>query len=80
MKKLIEQPIYFFRLAFEKGDKVAIHLHNSPELLISWFGLAKIGAIMVPINVQYLYDECAYIVEKCQPKAVVIEKEFFKYL
>ncbi len=66
----------FLSLGIKKGDRVAIQLYNSPELLMNWFGLAKIGAIMVPINAHYLYDECAYIVKKCEPKAVVIEKEF----
>ena len=66
----------FLSIGIEKGDRVAIQLHNSPELLISWFGLAKIGAVMVPINAHYLYDECAYIVKKCQPKVVVIEEKF----
>jgi len=66
----------FLKFGIEKGDKVAMQLHNSPELLISWFGLAKIGAIMIPINVHYLYDESAYIIKKCKPKLVVVEKEF----
>lgn len=66
----------FFSMGIEKGDKVAIQLYNSPEFLISWFGLAKIGAIMVPINAHYMYDECIYIINKCQPKLVLIEKEF----
>lgn len=66
----------FLSLGIEKGDRVVIQLHNSSELLISWFGLAKIGAIMVPINAHYLYDECSYIVQKCQPKIAIIEEEF----
>lgn len=65
----------FLSLGVEKGDRVAIHLHNSPQLLISWFGLAKVGAIMVPINAHYLYRECSYIVNKCKPKFVVIEND-----
>lgn len=66
----------FHSLGIEKGDKVALQLYNSPELLISWFGLAKIGAVMVPINAHYLYDECSYIIKKCQPKVIVIEEKF----
>src|SRR3990172_3802287 len=34
----------------QKGTKVAVMLPNCPEYLYSWFGLAKIGAVMVPVN------------------------------
>ena len=66
----------FLSLGVEKGDRVLIQLHNSPELLFSWFGLAKIGAVMVPVNAYYLYEECLYITNKCQPKLAVIEEDF----
>lgn len=67
----------FLSLGIEKGDRIALQMHNCPEMLISWFGLAKIGAIMVPINAHYQLEECSYIIAKCQPKAVIIEEEFF---
>lgn len=66
----------FLSLGVEKGDRVALQMHNSPEFIISWFGLAKIGAVMVPINAYYLLDECAYVVLMCKPKVVIIEEKF----
>ncbi len=66
----------FLSLKVIKGDRVAMHLNNSPEFLISWFALAKIGAIIVPINAHYLYEESIYIIKKCKPKVVVIEEKF----
>lgn len=41
----------FLQLGIGKGDKVAIMLPNCPEFLYAWFGLNKIGAVEVPINV-----------------------------
>lgn len=41
----------FLELGVVKGDKVAIMLPNCPEFLYTWFGLNKIGAVEVPINV-----------------------------
>lgn len=66
----------FLGLGIGKGDRVAVQLHNSPEFLFCWFGLAKIGAIMVPVNVHFLHGECAHILMKCAPKAMVIERPF----
>ncbi|OED45115.1 crotonobetaine/carnitine-CoA ligase [Endozoicomonas sp. (ex Bugula neritina AB1)] len=66
----------FLRLGINKGDRVATQLFNSPEFLVSWFGLAKIGAVTVPINVQSLHHETSYIIKKCQVKTVVVGKQF----
>ena len=66
----------FLGLGVNKGDRVALQIYNSPEFVICWFGLAKIGALMVPVNTQYVYGECEYIIKKCQPKVVVIEAAF----
>ncbi|KEF37835.1 acyl-CoA synthetase (AMP-forming)/AMP-acid ligase II [Schinkia azotoformans MEV2011] len=70
----------FLDLGIQKGDKVAIQLYNCPEFLMSWFGLAKIGAIMVPLNTQLTQEECEYIIKKCGGVvAAVIEEEFLPY-
>ncbi|WP_419777191.1 crotonobetaine/carnitine-CoA ligase [Malaciobacter marinus] len=66
----------FLSLGVRKGDRVALHINNCPELLFSWFALCKIGAIMVPINAHYLYNETSYIINKCKPKIVVTEEIF----
>lgn len=66
----------FIDLGIKKSDKVAVQLHSSPEFLMCWFGLAKIGAVMVPINTQYQQEECSYILKKCGAKIAVIEEEF----
>lgn len=41
----------FTALGIGHGDKVAIMLPNCEEFLYAWFGLNKIGAVEVPINV-----------------------------
>ena len=41
----------FSALGVTHGDKVALMMNNCVEFLYAWFGLNKIGAIEVPINV-----------------------------
>ena len=53
-----------------KGDKVCVFLTNSPEFLYIWFGLNKIGLIMVPINLSLKEREIAYIVNHSEAKAI----------
>lgn len=66
----------FLDLGIQKDEKVVIQLHSCPEFLMSWFGLAKIGAVMVPINTQYHQEECRFIVKKCGARTAIIEEEF----
>ena len=52
----------FWELGVRKGDKVSLMLPNVPEFLYAWFGLAKIGAVMVPVNTGFKPSEASYVV------------------
>ncbi|MFB6468708.1 crotonobetaine/carnitine-CoA ligase [Cytobacillus sp. Hz8] len=69
----------FIQIGIKKGDKVAIQLYNSPEILMCWFGLAKIGAVMVPINTKYTQEECKEIIIKCGVATAVTEEKFLPF-
>ena len=66
----------FLARGIQKGDKVALHLDNCPEFFFCWFGLAKIGAIMVPVNARFRFEESAWIIENCQARMVVTRPHF----
>jgi long-chain acyl-CoA synthetase len=44
----------------EPGDRVALQLPNIPQFLISYFGILKAGAVVVPLNVLLRAPEVAY--------------------
>ncbi len=44
----------------EPGDRVALQLPNIPQFLISYFGILKSGAVVVPLNVLLRAPEVAY--------------------
>lgn len=67
----------FHALGVEKGDKIALHLDNCPEFIFCWFGLAKIGAIMVPINARFLAEESRWLIQNCQARMVVTTDNFY---
>ena len=68
----------FLSLDIKKGDHVALQLHSSPEFLMCLFGLAKIGAIVVPVNEQYLANEAEYILRTSGAVCAVTEPLFFE--
>src|SRR4030042_6811048 len=50
-------------IGLQKGDRCAILLLNSPEYIISFFALAKLGAVIVPVNPVYASSEIKYQLE-----------------
>ena len=42
------------------GDRVAVMLPNGLDFPLAWLSIAKMGAVMVPINVQYKEHDLAY--------------------
>ncbi len=69
----------FWQLGLRKDDRAAIALRNSPEFVIAYFALVKIGAVAVPINFMVSKaEELSYILENSACKGVLTEKEFAK--
>ena len=64
---------WFLELGIEKGELVALHLHNTPEYLVCWLALAQIGAVSVPLNEHYRLPESSYVLKKCQIRTVITE-------
>ena len=61
------------RYGVKKGDRVAIYAYNSHYYPISMIGLAKIGAIQVPINYMLNADEIAYVVNHSGSRIFIVE-------
>ena len=49
-------------LGIAPGDRVAIVSHNSARLLVSFFGVAGYGRVLVPVNFRLRPDEVSFIV------------------
>lgn len=60
-------------LGLRKGDRVAVVLENSPEFVETQFALAKLGLVMVPVNVRLSPAERAFILEDSEAAAAVCD-------
>lgn len=65
------------RSGIQKGDRVAIYAYNSHYYPISMLGLAKIGAIQVPINYMLNADEIAYIINHSGSRIFIVEDALY---
>lgn len=63
----------FLQLGVERGDRVALMTHNCLDYLYCRLGLAKIGAIPVPINFSLKSHEINYIINNAKPKLFFLE-------
>ena len=63
-------------LGIKKGDRVALLLLNGVEYYESFLGLAKIGAVSVPLNWRLVADELAYILKDSGAIALIYGGDF----
>src|SRR5689334_22192548 len=62
------------------GDRVAFVEKNGAEFFEVICGLAKLGAIGVPVNWRLAAPEMLHIIEDAQAKVVVVGSEFFGHI
>ena len=57
-----------------KGDIVTLYSENRWEWIVSYYGIAKLGAVINPINVMLTPDEVGYVVRDCGARALIASK------
>ena len=62
----------------EKGERVALLLMNSAEFMESYFALAKIGAVVVPLNWRLVADELEFILKDSGTRRLIFGEEFLE--
>ncbi len=60
----------------QKGDRVGLLLMNSAEFMESYFALAKIGAVVVPLNWRLVADELEFILKDSGTRRLIFGSEF----
>jgi acyl-CoA synthetase (AMP-forming)/AMP-acid ligase II len=62
-------------LGIGRGARVAVVSHNAARLLVSFFGVATWGRVLVPINFRLSADEVRYIVEHSGASVLLVDPE-----
>ncbi|MFY9717951.1 MAG: AMP-binding protein [Thermoplasmata archaeon] len=60
-----------------RGDRVAALLFNTPEFPLVWFGTAKQGAVLVPINTALKGEILRYELADSAPKGLVVDRRLW---
>lgn len=63
-------------LGLKKGDKIAVLLENSIEIVEVYLATAKTGLVIVPINFRLVGAEIEYIANNSDAVAFIVQDEF----
>ena len=66
-------------IGFKKGDRAAIYMKNSIELMVAFYALQKLGVIVAWVNPNYRKNEAEYILRNSEAKGVFIFKKWEGY-
>ncbi|HEY0727499.1 MAG TPA: benzoate-CoA ligase family protein [Pyrinomonadaceae bacterium] len=62
-------------LGVQRGDRVALLLHDSPEFVEAFIATCSLGAIAVPINMALRLEEQRSILHNCSATLALVEPE-----
>jgi fatty-acyl-CoA synthase len=62
-------------LGVVRNQRVAIHSHNSYAFVVAYFALARLGAISVPVNFNFVAAEVRYVLQDSGATAAMVEDE-----
>jgi acyl-CoA synthetase (AMP-forming)/AMP-acid ligase II len=64
------------RLGVRRGDRIGILAKNGPEFLEAFFGCAKLGIVVVPLNWRLVADELEFILADSGAVALLFDDDF----
>lgn len=66
----------FRDLGVRQGDAICVIMPNCPEFVFTWFALARLGAITVPVNGEYTEDRLARLIKRVEAEIIVAHSRF----
>ncbi len=58
-------------LGVRRGDRVAVQVSKSPDVLVLFLACTRVGAVFLPMNTAYTADEVAYLCDDAEPALFV---------
>lgn len=65
---------------FKKGDRAVIYMPNSPQFVISYFGIMKAGGIVIATNPLYTERELEHQLADCGAETVFVMSRYYPLL
>lgn len=59
----------------EPGDHVCLFLYNSLEYVFTYFALAKMGAVAIPVDTRFTGDTLAYVLSSSEADTIIFDTD-----
>lgn len=66
----------FLERGMQKGDMITVMSNNSLDFVVVNFALARIGAVMIPINYMLSVEDVQYILKHAEVNGFIASKEY----
>src|SRR5437867_12423511 len=63
-----------------RGDRVAVLMLNCHRYLELYYACARMGAVIVPLNIRLVRPEIVYILNDSESKVLVVDKTFAGFI
>jgi long-chain acyl-CoA synthetase len=63
------------QLGLAKGDVITLYAANSWEWMVSYYAIARLGAVINPVNTMLTPDEIEFVVQDCSARAIIASPE-----
>jgi fatty-acyl-CoA synthase len=67
-------------LGVEKGERVILYMQNSPQFVVAFYAVLRIGAVVVPVNPMSVTEELTHYVEDAGAKVAICGGELYPRL
>ena len=61
----------------KKGDRVLLYMQNSPQFMISYYGIMRANAVVVPINPMNVSQELEHYITDTDARVIITSQELF---
>ncbi|CAM2791470.1 acyl CoA synthetase, long chain fatty acid:CoA ligase [Legionella steigerwaltii] len=72
--------VSFLAKGISQGDRVAFLLPNSIEIVLCYYACFMIGAIAVPVNIQFNNELIHYVLEQSKARIFITTSDYYKQL
>jgi fatty-acyl-CoA synthase len=63
------------RCGVARGERVMLHLQNSPQFVIGYYAILRADAIVVPVNPMNRTEELRHYVEDCEARTAIVGQD-----
>ena len=67
-------------LGVEKGDRVVLFTQNSPQFVVAFYAVLRLGAVVVPVNPMSVTEELTHYVEDAGAKVAICGGDLYPQL